>query len=740
MNQNGKQIGGMFLSPDIIENPKLAARYLQANVEMGYNSIIVFVRHEHRNVLSVKVHDAVRDIVAQAHGLGLKVLLDTDHCWWGAEFVESHPEAAMWVIIPVEAAAVEGRFEFLAPFPQLSGQVLFQEIAAVSELVDGSYRSLDPARVEVAAMSYFHPRPGLALKGRIAGLGSAELLFHVAVRVYGTADVAHPAYLKAQEALLDAYADIPLDGFGWDEPGKGHGDMSSFKAGAGFLALFQELCGYDLRPKLVLLDHFDGTPEAVKVRHDYYSSLVEMNYRAQKRHNDHASKLFGHNLMFGTHNTWSGFAPDLAAGIIDYFKLGRNQTAAWTDGGWCYELKYPLHNYMLAEGLKKELMRRDAYYNDWGTRPVAAEDIHLAMRLKMLFHVNWFNHCVSEFSEDLLNFTQEPLKSVATEEARMLDRFDQLVGDSFHPHTDVALLYNWQTLAIYPKWLTRSFYTFIANASLHLVDKGLYAAIMSGDGLLSAAITPGKGFTVNGFFYRVLVAPYVGAVPAAVYAKMMEICAAGIPVVVVGPPPEFAAETGAALGADFAGRVGMKPFGFGAYAKVFARQCPLPGVNEWEPCWIDVVYSVESLGAELTQDREGHLSYAKSAKLPLYYMPGPDPREDLMTLLSSLVRPAAELFADDAYCRIFPHRNDPAQTVVVAVAKGNAASFGLTPDRYGVAVRPPTKSRQLKLLARLGGGELVLNGGTWAAARLKDGQVAELIGDCPDARWNGARI
>ena len=163
---------------------------------------------------------------------------------------------------------------------------------------------------------------------------------------------------------------------------------------------------------------------------------------------------------------------------------------------------------MLAEGLKKELGLRDAYYNDWGLTLPAVGDMRFANRLKMLFHVNWFNLALSDFSEGLINFTQEPIRSAAGEDTRNLDRFDRMVGDSFAPHTDVALLYSWETLAAAPKWLTRLFYTFIANISLHLTDKALYSAIMSGRSILNAKIGD-RCFTVNGFTYRVLLMPYI---------------------------------------------------------------------------------------------------------------------------------------------------------------------------------------------------------------------------------------
>ena len=112
---------------------------------------------------------------------------------------------------------------------------------------------------------YAFPKPGFVLKGRLPRRYSGKAVFYMAVKTYGVVDVAHPRYLKGQEELIDFYADIPLDGFTWDEPGKGMSDMSCFKAGSGFMALFEKLHGYPLRPSLIYLDQYDGTPKAARV-------------------------------------------------------------------------------------------------------------------------------------------------------------------------------------------------------------------------------------------------------------------------------------------------------------------------------------------------------------------------------------------------------------------------------------------------------------------------------------------
>ncbi|MBU4212324.1 MAG: hypothetical protein KKD33_07055 [Verrucomicrobia bacterium] len=739
---DGRQIGGVFLSPNWIEKPALAKPWVRRIADMGYSSMIIFVRHQKRTVLDRRVHDAVKAVVKMGHALGLKMLLDTDHCWWGPMFAETHPDAALWAIRSAEASVRKGCFDFRVLFPRMPGQILFQEISAAFAPTRAGYRYIPSGMIAATPMHFLSPKPGIVLKGRVKGEYSGKMVFYVALKTFGVADVAHPQYLKAQEQMLDTYADIPLDGFTWDEPGKGLGDMTAFKAGAGVMSLFRKMNGYELRPNLIYLDRLDGTSKAIKVRCDFYRSLIEMNYIAQDRHNRYARKRFKREMIFGTHQTWSGFPTDLTAGMIDYFKLGKVLTAAWTDGGWdASETKYPIHNFMLAEGLKKELDKRDAYYNDWGLSMPAVGNMRFANRLKMLFHVNFFNHCICEYSEGLINYTQEPVRSAAERDTRNLDRFDRLVTDEFAPHTDVAYLYTWETMAATPKWMTRMFYTNIANLSLHLTDKGLYAAMMSGENLLRAKI--GKGcFTINGFTYRVLLMPYINVIKEPVYRKAMQICAAGVPVIVVGPPPEFSAEAGKLIRDDFAGKVGIRPFSLHDYMSAYAEHSSIPGINEWEPSWVDATYPAEVTTGRKAMDQEGSLMYVKSASLPLYYMPEADPREDLTRLVASLVQPRVETFAEDAYYRIFTERKNAGsdRLVLVSVAKGHVASYALAPDRFGGALRPPVKLHEMKTLFRLAGGDLVMKGGTWGAVKLERGKVTGAIGDCAQIVWKGRPV
>lgn len=736
-----KQIGGMILSPDWIEDPHRAEPYVRAMADQGYLAYVIFIRHQRGTVLDRRVHDAVKAIVRSSHRRGLKVLLDTDPTFWVPDFVESNPAAALWAIRSVTVPVVDGRFEARVSQPPMPEQIVFQEISAVFRPDGAGYRAVPLSQVRFEWTAVGSPA-GIILTGTVRGNHTGPLVFYVAFKTFGMADVASPLYLKAQDRMVASYADVPLDGFGWDEPQKGLGDLSCFRAGEVFMAFFEKQNGYDLRSNLIYLDHLDGTARATVVRCDYYRTLSAMNFNAQDRHNRQARKVLGNHLMFGTHQTWCGIPPDVAAGVMDYFRLGKVLTASWTDGAWIWELKYPAFELMLAEGLKKELGFRDAYYNDWTCHWPMIEEMRFATRFKMLYHVNWFNIFFSDHSESLVNWRVRRVAEAARQDAANLDRFDRFVGADFAPHSDVAWLYLWEGLAAAPKWLTRIFYTSCANSALHLADRGLFATMMGVDSILKARIGKGR-FQVGDLTFKVLVVPYGNVLPSAVYRQIRQMWEAGIPVVFTGPLPERMAENGANIGEPLARELGIRPIPFADYQAAYAAQNGVPALNEWEPEWVDFACPVRVTRGIAERDAEGAVVWVKAPDRPLYFLPAPDPREDLTALLQTLVPPCADVYAEDTYHRFFIDPRHPERRVVLAVAKGRIAEAALLPDRYAKKqgyVRPPRKPHPIKALFRIDGQTLDLRGGTWYAVKLERGRVVEAIGDCPEVRWNGIRV
>ena len=88
-----------------------------------------------------------------------------------------------------------------------------------------------------------------------------------------------------------------------------------------------------------LLDEPQITPEAVKVNLDYYRTLNEGIFQAQKHVCDMARAKCGAGAIFGTHHTWvgEGGIGDFRAGAVDYFRLNENMDAGYTDGVWWFD-------------------------------------------------------------------------------------------------------------------------------------------------------------------------------------------------------------------------------------------------------------------------------------------------------------------------------------------------------------------------------------------------------------------
>lgn len=774
-----KQYAGLLLSPDWISKPAQARPYVKAVAADGYGAAILFSRHAKATLFDRTVHDAVKVIVRQGHALGLKMLLDDDPKWWGEVCAERHPEAAMQVIQPVEAQVVAGgAFEVHAPIPRMGkGQIVFDNLAAAFTVRDGQYRPLPPSRLRVTCANMgSHPRWDLLVRGTVIGNYAGPLVLYPVFRSFGWPDMAHPHYLRMQKELIDLYADVPLDGFSWDEPGAGKQTVGGYKTGAGFERLFRRLCGYELRPSLIWLDHGDGTERAVRIRHDYYRALAEMHMRAQGVHNRYARRCSKRELAFGTHQTFSGIPLDLGNGAMDYFRWGQVLTAAWTDGSWDFLPRNLIFHLMLADGLRKELGLRDAYYNDWTAALPAVENMRFATRCKLLFHVNWFNIFFSPFNEGEASPLSEPLHAASRREAANLDRFDAFLGGPFRPRGDVAMLYAWEGIATAPLRVSRAYFCAIQNAALCLTDRNIATDILSpaslargrieaepdGDDAVSpvSAATAGAdlregprprgpsrvaGFAVNGQRYRAIIVPYPHALPAAAYARLMAIVAAGIPVIVFGLPPEFALEAkgGRCIREDFARRVGFQPFGHGDFLASAMAQGRVPGAEDWEPGWLDAVFPVAVTTGRETRDREGRPLFIRASAAPLYYMPVADPRDDLCNLVETVVSAEAGAFAERTYYRFFIDAPEARRRVLVVAAKGYVSGDVCETDesiaRLG-GKRQPVKTSGLKALFRLEEGTLTVQGGTWCAVKFEGNAPAESISDGACVLWNGTPL
>jgi hypothetical protein len=370
----------------------------------------------------------------------------------------------------------------------------------------------------------------------------------------------------------------------------------------------------------------------------------------------------------------------------------------------------------------------------------------------------------------------EPLRTESRKEAADLDRFDAFLDGQFRPRGDVAMLYAWEGIATAPLRVSRIYFAAIQNAALCLTDRNIATDILSPASLaqgrieaepagkdavpsVSAAMAegdprevprsrgphPDPAFTVNGQRYRAIVVPYPHALPAAAYARLMEIAAAGIPVIVFGLPPEFALGTKGAgrVREDFARRVGFRPFDHGDFLASAAAQGRVPGAEDWEPGWLDAVFPVAATTGRETRDREGRPLFVRAPAAPLYYMPAADPREDLCNLVEALAPAGTDAFAERTYYRFFTDARNTHRKILVVAAKGHVSGDVCETDetiaRLG-GKRQPVKTSALKALFRMEQGTLSVQGGTWCAVKFEADAPVAAIGDGASAVWNGERI
>jgi len=259
---------------------------------------------------------------------------------------------------------------------------------------------------------------------------------------------------------------------------------------------------------------------------------------------------------------------------------------------------------------------------------------------------------------------------------------------------------------------------------------------MIGERTLLEATIDGAAFVRGGRRWKALVIPYAYTLSMACYRKAMALAEAGIPVIFFGPQPEFAIGTGGVTGIadDFAARVGIARGSLRQCEDALAHQCGLPGINQWEPEWIDVHCPVKPLQAVVDRDAEGRLRHLKSPGQALFYVPQLDPREDLTLLLRRLVKTEHETYAENAYIRMFLSSQVADRRVIVCVAKGRIADAPLMPDRLG-GERPPRKHAEMKALIRTGFGELRVDGGTWCACQVDGIRCVQVLGDSPRVLW-----
>jgi hypothetical protein len=683
----------------------------------------------HHTVTHEHVRRAVTRTAENCHNLGLKFALDMDWAHWVDEYVELYPEMAQWTAVRGAAPCFDGRFELNLPYPSLPGVQVAEITAAYGVAADGERVALDVAALGIARRSYnsqyalpsfdddhaydYH-RPGLGAHYTLGLTGAVEprfqaVILYVSFLNRALADVAHPLYLQVQRDLLQSYADAGLDGVGWDEPGKG-GSFAGWKCGAGFFDFFRQRHGYELRPRLIDLD--DGDSEtATRTRRDYHDALNEMNAQAQQAFNEQAQALFGPDCFRGTHHTYCGLGVDIRCGCVDYFRLGRSLSFAFTDTGWEQgTFGETFLHFALAEGLRKELGKPAAYCNDWSRTP-RVKWYDYFTRVKALYGVEWFAIFIGNgYNERHALFPDDPYWKDVARNATGLNRLAAWLGEGAEPVADTAVWFGWESLTMLSNrhsYLLRLFQGSLNNLAQAALDSGRFFDFVS-DRALGAARIENGALVINGRPYKRLVMPHAVIPRPEVWVAVECAVKAGVPVVFYGAPPWKTAD-GQDLTRAFADLTGVAPVPFADYLRWYESRKPVPKTSEWEPVRVDFSYPVQPLGrTTLRRDAEGEaLAVGDPAAGPSWLV-GVDPwtRADLAPYLGEPPRDGLDLrHHGRAHLRVLRTPQTGGHAILLAAGMDETLNDTIT----------------------LGGETVTLNQGTWAALRVFGGKLEPIV-------------
>ncbi|MGE9291544.1 MAG: hypothetical protein ACQKBT_11170, partial [Puniceicoccales bacterium] len=663
-----------------------------------------------------------------SHECGLRFVLDMDWAHWGGRSAEESPDMAMWQIVSEESDCYCGRFE-VCPAYEGGEPFAVEEVSAVygwdaagqahrlsaddyvlerqdSFTSQFAYPSLD----EDSTVSVYRPRQRASyvkIQGRIRSGNFTKVRVYVAMRSFQYPDVAAESYLAAQKTLLKRYAEIPLDGVAWDEPGKG-GSLRGYKAGAGFMRLFEEENGYDLRERLLDLDLGDSA-EAIQTRRDYYTTLGSMNFRAQAAFNEQAKQQFGVECFLGTHHTYSGMAMDIRCGCADYFRLGQLLTAAFTDTGWDMSShSETVFNYTLADSLRKELDKPASYLNDWSeSQRTTWYDYYT--RMKMLYHIDWFSIFLGRYSEGFPTFPWDSHWPDLGRNATQLQSFSDVLPAQMQAESEMAVWLSWESQAYQESskyhyvrlWMTCNY-----NLSEEALRHSRFFDYVSTRALETARVEPGQ-LVLGGRRYRRLVLPYASLIPAKVWATVQVCLDSGVEVIFIGSPPSRIQETGESIAESFADLCGVEPVDFADYDQWLKSHKPVPGFHDWEPEQADFRFPVvPRAGAETCLDTDGRIIAVRSGGATWFN--ALDPREQFFRHLES------------------------GRSSLPGLQHFGRASFRLYSGREGdpvimVCMAPMYEELQEHFVYE--GGSFQLRGGTWMVLRLDGSQIHSVLQD-----------
>lgn len=615
---------GYWLNDPAIHDHRRLAAAMEDLGRSGYGIVRLIVRQTCFHHRSPEVIAAVAAAVEHGHRHGLRVVLDCEpHAMIAQQIAQAGPEAGGLRLHRGQGPLRDGTFRIDLHLQDMSGITFDRVVAAAVSNADGernvpvpactldwetsmSLNGIADVRHDYVDGRGYRPTRHLGLRGRIDGASDGRVTLFVAVRDRGLVDFAAPETLAWFRALVDDYRGIPLDGLCWDEPAVA-GDWNSYRYGHAFARRFAELNGYDLAPRLHLLDAPGLAPEAVKVRLDYYRTLNETLCAAQADLIAAARAAFGPDILLGNHHTWQGEGGinDYRAGAVDYFRLNDHMDAGYTDCWW-WDAASVAYAYILGSSLGRLTPSGQAECNTWHAKPTIANTQWNA-RLMALMRITWFNIWYGD-DADTAMFPAHYAWSAQVEGMRRLQDWQRLLGAA-RPVVDIAVLHDWQgvcgTNLAHAANLHKAF-----CLNLSLRAQGCSTAFDFIDARLLAASAVDGGILANALGrYRVLVVPGAAVIDRASWDRIVAFARAGGQVVFAGPPPSVDA-AGRDLSAGFAELLAIRPLHADAYDAWFRETgAPLP---QGRPERFDLAYPLVVDAARAIRSTEGAVHGVRS--------------------------------------------------------------------------------------------------------------------------------
>ena len=675
ISRNRNPIMGLWLNEPAVKDPSIVDDLVLKLADAGYKVVRIFLRNSDFTFTSPEIVALVGRAVELAHKKGMLAVLDCEpHLIAGLEMGRRRPEAMGSKLVKAEAAVVDGRWVMDVDSPgTLGGDSYFDGVEAAFLQADGKTLPIEleylksgnthsrerfhreHLYVEGSAISFRHV---CSLCGELPGVKSASLTVYLRFSCRTLADFWADGFKSYYDELVETYRAVPLDGIGWDEPAI-DGDWRSYRYGDGFAKAFERLNGYRLKDKLNLLDAPGASPEAVKVRLDYYRTLNEGLAQAQANLIAKAREVFGRDdLICGTHHTWQGEGGinDYRAGAIDYFRLNDNMDAGYTDCSW-WDPCSVAYAYVLASSLGRLSPSGEAEANTWHFKPTVA-NVRTNVNLMLLMDITWFNIWVgSDYDtsmQDTLH-TWPETKRLAVAHSQ----FQRKIGKR-RPAIDLAIWHGWEGVCAWNRpGLANAQKAFCLNTSHFLIQNSIAADFVDSR-LLADSRIEGSRLVNSLGSYSALVIPYAMAMPRAAFEKCVAFAKAGGRLVFVGTPVCFD-ENGLSLAEDFAKLVEIPAMDAKSYMAGIDAVCQLPN---YRPQRLELCRQLSSGLPNKLVSMEGEVNGAVNKRGNVSLLTDLDPLQRMVERIEDVISKEVVAYGGNLLWRLY--RGDEGEMLVLA--------------------------------------------------------------------------